>query len=469
MEERIFITDIENNPAVCFNTGLDPRSFARTKMSQSLIEPGYVVNPNGTHKVWKSAGVHETNGIMQVWGPLFSGKRLDLLINEISSLTQNNSSQIALQAVVLWIRAKMSLGDKHSAFNPGAAFMCFQSGNADYPKGTVFFAPEYLSNRCLFIEGSQLDRNNCPDLLGMDSTAFCTGVMLYTIFAAAHPYPSAEIYQDMREGVFLPPALAVPTLDEKLAELIQAALLIPVSGKKSSMSSIDIVTEILKILINSEGRVNTISSLYHTLTTEKTKQFEKEKKQFILKQNSIVKSRRFLTRNKVPIITASIIAVFASVVIFTMAANISQRPTTAGMSSENVVTAYYDAFSGLDHIYMEQIIQGADKTDLNAAISYTAILKTLQAYEHTPSMRIRQAKAWKDSGGELPAQDVFGVTDLTIEHLAGSEDDGLVVYRTSYHLWPLNESYSLNRSDTITLRLDRKRNWRITEILRIER
>ena len=467
--ERVFISDVENKPSVCFNTGLDPRSFARTKMSQSLIETGYVVNPNGSNKTWKPAGVYETNGIMQVWGPLFSGKRLDLLISEISSLAQNNSSQVALQAVVLWMRAKMSLGETRSACNPGASFICFKSGNENYPKGTVFFAPEYLSNRCLFIEGSQLDRNNCPDLLGMDATAFCAAVMLYTILAGTHPYPSADIFQDMREGVFLPVNLAVPALNEKLANLIQAALMLPVENKKVSMKAADIIMEILKILITGDGRIAAISSLYQALPADKTKKLEKEKKQFLFRQKLMVKSRRFMLQNKGSVILAAAVAVFAGIIVFSMTANATLRPTTAGMSPENVVRAYYDAFSGLNHIYMEAIINGADKTDVTAAISYTAILKTIQAYEMSSDMRIRQAQAWLDNGGELPESDVFGVTNLIIEHLAGIEDNGFVVYRTTYFLWPLNEKYSLNRSDVVTLRLDRKKNWRITEIIRTER
>ncbi|MCL2265039.1 MAG: hypothetical protein FWC22_03255 [Treponema sp.] len=468
--EHVFITEIENSPAVCYHTGLDPRSFARTKMSQSLIEQGYIVNPNGTNKVWKSSGVYETGGIMQVWGHLFNGKRLDLLIDDISSLTQNNASQVALQALVLWLRAKMALGETRSAFNPGAAFICFENGNENYPKGTVFFGPEYLSNRCLFYEGSQLDKYNCPDLHGMEATAFCTGVMLYKILAGVHPYPSAEIYQDMREGVVLPMRLAAPALNEKLSELINAALMLPDVNKKSAMSALDIITNILKILINNEGRIVSISSLFRALPVDKTKQLEKEKNRFSTRQNAAVKTRRFLVRNKIQIITGFVIAIFAGIITFSMTANASMRPSSAGMSAENVIYAYYHAFSTLDHIFMEALLQGADKTDLNAAISYTAILKTLQAYEMSATEQmVIPASVWKEQGRALPAPNVFGVTDLTLEYLAGGDADGLTVYRTTYLLWPLNENYSLSRSDTITLRLDRKRNWRITEILRTEK
>jgi hypothetical protein len=472
MQRRIQISDTDNSPVVTFNTGLDPRSFARTKMSQSLIEPGYIVSPNGSHKVWKAAGVRDTNNIMNVWGPLFNGKRLDLLIKETSSLSQNSASQVALQAIVLWIRAKMFLGETRSALNPGAAFICVENGNTENPKGSVFFSPEHLSSRCLFLEGSEidndsLDRFNCPDLLDMDAAAFCAGVMLYTILTGNHPYPSNEIYQDMREGVFLPVYLAAPGLDEKLSNLIQAALMLPVANKKASMSALDIITNLLKILINKENKITVVSALYKPITTERTKQFEKEKKMFVFKQNSIVKTRRFALRNKVQIIAATVFLFFAGFITFSMLAGLAQRPTTEGMHSDSVVFAYYNAFSSLDHIFMEAILWGADRTDLNAAISLTAIVKTRQAYEITFT-NVIPANVWRENNRELPAPDVFGVTDITLEHLAGYEDSSMMVYRTNYLLWPFNENFSLRRSDIITLNRDRRGNWRITEILRTE-
>ncbi len=59
--QRIYLSNIEEKQAICFDTGLDPRSFARTKMSQSLIECGYIVYPDGSREVWKPSSVNEVN------------------------------------------------------------------------------------------------------------------------------------------------------------------------------------------------------------------------------------------------------------------------------------------------------------------------------------------------------------------------------------------------------------------------
>jgi len=465
MELRVHISNVDNNPAMCFDTGLDPRSFARTKMSQSLIEPGYVVKADGSHDVWKAAGVNEINGSMRVYGPLFQGKRLDLLLDEINSESLGNKDKSALKkeainAIVAWIKAKMFLGETRSAFNPSASFAS--------PDGSVFFAPEYLSNRCLYLEGILQDTYNCPDLLGINASAFCAGLMLYKVFAGVHPYSGPEIYQDMREGVFLPANLAVPELNKELAELIQAALLLPVDKKHVSQknnvikSGIDILTKLLVILLSNEA-------LIAELPKERAEQIEKEKKGFITKQNIIVRTRRFAVSNKYLLIGIVIGLSFVLFLTFSTLKTISLRLTTQGMTSENVVGFYYDAFSSLNHELMEACVQNAGKTDIIAALNLMAVYKQRQVYEMAPKLAVIQAKNWRASGGELPAPDVFGVTDLTIEYIGGDENEGLIFYRANYKLWSPSENFARIRSDRLMLKRDKRKNWRIVEIERTEK
>ena len=465
MELRVYISNVDNNPAMCFDTGLDPRSFARTKMSQSLIEAGYVVKADGSHDVWKATGVNEIDGSMQVYGPMFQGKRLDLLLNEISFESLGNRDKSALKkeainAIVAWIKAKMFLGETRSVFNPSASFTS--------PDGSIFFAPEYLSNRCLYLEGILQDTYNCPDLLGMNASAFCAGLMLYKVFVGVHPYSGAEIYQDMREGVFLPVNLAVPELNNELAGFIQAALYLPVDKKRVSQkdnmlkSGIDILTKLLEFFTSNKP-------LTAELSKEKAEQIEKERKGFITRQNIIVKTRRFAVSNKYLLIGISVGLLFVLFLVFSTIKTISLRSTTQGMTSENVVGFYYDAFSSLNHELMEACVQNAGKADIIAALNLLAVYKQRQAYEMAPKLAVTQAKIWRASGGELPAPDVFGVTDLTIEYVGGDENEGLIFYRVNYNLWSPSDDFVRVRSDRLMLKRDRRNNWRIVEIERTEK
>jgi len=471
---HINISTVDGKTNISFDTGLDPRAFARTKMSQSLIETGIVSYPDGSCEIWKPAGVNESNGLMSVWGPLFDSQRLDTFLEKTAELSVQTASkqaaqQAALQAVTFWIRAKMLLGDRKSASNPGAAFIRCEDGKTPgQKKGAVFFAPEHLSNRCLLTEGSETDRYNCPDLTGMETAAFCAGLMLYLILAGVHPYPAATIYQDMREGIFLPPHLAAAGLNKKMSELIFAALLLPVEKRRTAKSGSDILAGFLEILTDSENMVTGVSSLFDTLTTEESARLEKERKQFMFRQKTIVKTRRFVIHNKYAVIGVSAVLLFALFIFFSTTKSYSRRPTTEGMASDTVITAYYDAFSSLNHVFMEACVMGAGKDDINVAVSLFAVSKAREAYEYRNANAIIPARAWKENGGELPAPNVFGVTDLNIEYLAGGEEDDMIIYRTEYLMWSPTDDYSVKRSDVITLRRDRRKNWRITEILRTE-
>ena len=490
--QHIYLSVVDGKPAVCFDSGLDPRSFARTKMSQSLIENGYIVRPDGSHEIWRASGVNEVDGQMRIWGPSFTGKRLDLLLNELNSPTLQ---QTAFQAVVFWLRAKMLLGDTHTTLDPGAVFVCMEddsTGDCAYPKGSVFFAPENLANRCLVVERTKysvrssggtaaakkrpsssveipvLDRYNCPDLTGMDAVAFCAGTVLYKILANAYPYPDdTTIFQDMREGVFLPPHLAISSLNKKFCELIQLALLLPAGKRRSNMSGIDIISEMLRELTENESQAVPVSSLFIQLSPEESMRIEKEKKRHLKIHNVFINSKRFTLLNKQTLIGAAVAFLFILFLVVSTTRSVLQRPTTEGMASDAVTMAYYEAFSSLNHVLMEACVQGAGKNDINAVMNLLAIDKTRQAYEMSTRSTYIPAKDWKESEGEHPAPDVFGITDLSIFHLDGREEDGLVVYRVNYLLWS-PEGYLIDRSDILSLTRNRQKNWRITEIVRVE-
>jgi len=294
--------------------------------------------------------------------------------------------------------------------------------------------------------------------------------MLYKILTGNHPYPSADIYQDMREGVFLPIHLAAPGLNAQLAELIQAALILPVEKKKtgSSKSGIDILTGIIEILTGKENKFVSVSSLFETISSDKAKHFENEKKNYLFRMNTIIKTKRYILNNKHVLIGIGIGIAFILFILFNTVINISGRLTTEGMSPDTVVTAYYDAFSSLNHPFMEACIKGADKRDINAVATFYAVLKQRQAYEGTKAPAIIQARVWRDTGGQLPAPNVFGVTDLKSDHIGGEEEEGVMVFQAEYNLWSPFDDFARHRVDILTLKRDSGKRWRIIELLRTE-
>lgn len=474
--QKIHICEENGKQALCFDTGLDQRSFARTKMSQSIIEPGYIVYPDGTHNEWKAANVDDINGSVRVSGKPFFGERLDNILSKADSNLQTaaaqKAAQEALEAVVYWIRAKLFLGDTLSAINPFASFVSLaEDQDAEFPKGSVFLGPENLSQRCLLQEGIEVDSFNCPDLTGMEAAAFCAAAMLYKVLIKNHPYPGikSNIYQDMREGVFVPPRLASPELNKKLGGLIDDALLLPVAGKKNPnpKSGSAILSGFLEILLHEKGEITKVSALFHTVSKEEESKITRERKWYVTRQNIVVKTKRFYFGNKPAVIGISIAVAFLIFVVASIASSRNDRMTTAGMTPSTVIKEYFEAFSTLNHTFMDTILMsGADRSDINTAVNLFAVSKLRQTHERTSTSAIVSARLWQELGRELPAPDVFGVTDLELTHLGGNEVDGVVVYRAEYLLWFPHEDIPSSRSDEITLQRGRNRNWRIADIHR---
>jgi len=459
---KINISEAEGNLALCFDTSLDARSFARTKLAQCITDPGFIVFPDGASKIWKASGVMEEGNTMKIYGPVFTGERLDALMDS----SESNARDKALQAIIIWIRAKLALGEVLSSNNPGAAFIAgFEETETENPKGSIFFAPETVSERCLFAEGLSINRFNCPDLQRMEAAAYCAGTLLYEVMTGARLFTvSDHIHQDMREGNYVPASLINPGLDEKIIELIETALSLPISKKKTTESGTAILNNILNSL-TAKGEEALVSSFARSLTEEEVARCAKEKGRYMKKKNVSLKANRFLLRNKPVLIGVLAGLVFITFVTVSMIKSRTGQPTTAGLSSQNVIVSYYEALSSLNHTFMEECILGADKSDVDMVINYFVVNKVKQAHERDFQASIIPARVWKDNGGELPAPNVFGVTDLSVEHMSGSERDISISYRINYTLWFPIEPFSSVRSDQMTL-TKKRGNWRITTIRR---
>jgi hypothetical protein len=270
----------------------------------------------------------------------------------------------------------------------------------------------------------------------------------------------------MREGVFLPPRLAGPGMDQKLAGLVEAGLLLPDADKRTRQNGTSVMGNMLDMLTGKGSETIAVSSFFHPLSDEEKTQLEKEKERFFKTKNVTVKTGRFVTRNKKLLLGITAGLLVAALSVQGAIKRRSELPTTKGMDSVEVVAMYYEAFDTLDHTVLEACLMGADKSDVSLLINFYVIDKTRQAYERA-GPTIISARDWKENGGELPAPDVFGVTDLAIEHLSGREDDGQIHYLARYTLWLPNGEGSVNRGDELTL-TRKKGNWRITEINRTQ-
>ena len=233
MIPRVYCFELNGQEVLGFDTGLNSQAFAQAKMAQFITQSGLIVHPSGKTEYWKAGGVCERNGTMVVWGPYFSGETLDRLFKDQIRRDE------ALNAVRFWLRAQTALEKEDLSFFPGAAGTLIVTGkqaNSVYSQGTILFPPERLIKRCLEAEGDEVifraQKWVHPDLKGEEAVVFSAAVMAYTVLSGDSPFLPREhsqkdgdtLRQDMREGVFTPPRLAIPGLEEKLAEVLYDAL-----------------------------------------------------------------------------------------------------------------------------------------------------------------------------------------------------------------------------------------------------
>jgi hypothetical protein len=535
-ERRVFLFNVEGRQALGFDTGLDSRSFAQAKLAGLITEPGLIVrlNTDGQKtEFWNASGVAETDNdagtgrpLMAVWGPPFEGERLDLILNDNVAGRQDR----ALAAVTAWIQAIAALGNPPAAVPLWPCAALIDDSNTD-GNTAVFFSPAGLAKRCLMtgetaFSGGEWYVNG--DLDGADATAFTAAAMLYRIFAGMPAFSGTDeivIHQDMREGNFLPVRLAAPGLDSRLAALIQRALTPPNVAAKSAAGQVKNNTapvaapkpdEFLAVLqrgtsvlsdrcagLQPARQTVPAASLFQPLDDAGRKLLEKEKDQYLKIQTATVKTKRFVARNTAIIFGCLAAVIAVALIAWSTVKSRADLPTTAGMSPEQVIESYYNAFGELDHQLMEACVTGkAGKGDITMVINLFVINRAKQAYDINSPPLVISAEEWLENGGGDVVSNVFGVTDLHKEQVTDNseqrrenreqkrENEGTegVRYSVDYTLWMPDQTdgdempeQAAGRGtfiympptayycrDYVTL-INKKGNWRISEIVREER
>jgi hypothetical protein len=469
LKKSIFTFELNGNEVLGFDTGLASRDFARSKMAQSVLQPGYIIYPDGNASIWKSEGVTPlgsgSDETVVVWGPLFTGEIL-------SELIKSDNKDKALDALRFWLKARIVLEEKFAkankiAFRGSSGALIINKENDLFPLGTVFFPPADLLK--LFIE-AEIELLH-PYLEETEEIAFCTGAMLYRIFCGASAFSGAstdEIQQNICEGNFLPPSLAMPTLDPEMSKLISRSI----GAKKAKGESAKRLApnEIMEFIGASASSSKRVSSWLRTLDDNETAKINAEKARYIKRNALTVKTRRFVTRNRI-IITTSIVALIIIAFIVRDVIKNRSEDITKGMSPVEVAMTYYNAFGELDHTVMENCVRGkAGKDDIDLAVNFFVITRMRQAYEIYSESFI-PVQRWLDEGSPVTDKVVFGITDLKISGF--SMNGGNAKLTAEYKLWaPIYDGEnsvqtieSNSHKDELDLALV-KGSWRIESIKR---
>jgi hypothetical protein len=291
----------------------------------------------------------------------------------------------------------------------------------------------------------------------------------------------------MREGIFLPPRLAVPGLDGALAALMENALAPAgrdgrrktaagsggpagydrgrTAGDREAVPFPGAFTAVL-----GPPGSKPPAAFVRPLPAAEAAGIEEEKRRYLKKRKVSVGARRFVIRN-----TALIAGIAAAVLILFLVARsvIAGRaglPDTGGMGAVEVTETYYRSIGALDHQMMEACVTGkAGKDDISMVTHFYVLSKVREAYE--PGFSVSPAQEWIDAGAPAEAPSVFGVSGLRVEKIR--EDSEEARFAAEFTLWvpeaagPGEAPVPLGRPcyDEITLTRV-KGNWRISAISR---
>jgi hypothetical protein len=463
--ERIIRFEVEGKTVLGFDTGLNAQAFAQAKLSQLITQTGLIVYPDGTTSIWKAEGVVEYGkagpgqGTMVVWGPDFSGERLDRLINAAlspdaagqgSGTSLKNGNETALDALRYWLQAQIAwismaqAGEDAPAPWPAGAIIALETGTVFFPPGRLarrVVEAETVWTEAVSNEASEVaatpgawrdgaERWTHPDLAGPEAVVFAAAAMFYRILSGVPPYPSQDVdvvRSDIREEVVIPPRLMAPGIEEYPAGLILRALS-PIATREKRPE----LEEMSRLL--GKPASGGIEHYFHPLSDEEKAAIEAEREQFNKAKSAKVKTRRFIRRNTAILMGTAVILLVVGLVTGSLIKGRLDLPNTRGMSPQEVVETYYNAFAPMDHTLMEAcVINKAGKGDINMVTNLFVISKVRQAYEM--SVSAIPAQEWLDSGAAPTEFTVFGVTGLRLDGEDTDEGDGEVRYRAAYTLW----------------------------------
>lgn len=159
--------------------------------------------------------------------------------------------------------------------------------------------------------------------------------------------------------------------------------------------------------------------------------------------------REFLRTNWQKLVVIVLAVALAGTVPGTIVRNRMQPRATAGMSSTDVVAAYYQSINRLDHSTMEDaVVDDAGRDTIRTVINLYVMSRMRLAVESTTGLV--DAEAWRTSGSTaLPAgQAPYGIAGLEVRPTY--EDNQQAEYLVRYEKWTPVKISGPNQTDAGT-------------------
>ena len=412
----------------CLTTGMEPRTFAHSTVTDSLRDQGFRISADGTVQpfylnetisFFDSEKAHEEIGIVlpvRDATPLIS----------IAAAEHKSPSEAAAALRTVYrllntlVHAVKAGTISESLFHAiMSAPLCLLTEAA---MQELIVLPPRLVQRCITGEARTAlyygylwmhpDRDQAPL---PDAADFLFAALGYACITATQPFSAAvdpfdniirkgaagstavvnadtidQLVQNIRDGAFVPIDVYCPAVTANLAALINGGLTIGKTQQRIHPPQYEQLCtycdETLPIFTdaNSDGDHSDLSGQSTELFVSRAAANlqQPELSAFIGKARKRITRRRFLLKNMGKIITAAAVCVMLTAAAFALVLHIRRPPKTAGLSPEAVVRGFYNAVESLD----QEILSAYTKN--KAGVEYEGLLvhlfvtaKIREAYE----------------------------------------------------------------------------------------
>lgn len=453
------IVSIKDNKLL-LNSGVTESNFGRMSYGELLQESGLLavsdLNEKGNYNFAFDPWYFDDVISLEVENcderKVFYSGNIPLEASSFSDLTNCNFDD---SFAVVSAMTQIAIQNEKWPENGGGGTLIFKNDK----KIAILFLPQNLfsySVQALSLEDQGIEQNlwKNVNLHELDSICFTRSTIVYKLLTGKFPYPDYRAVNrnaDILDSKFTPVDFYIPSLSEDLKK----ALNIPLSlnskildqiakGKKSAMEFKSNADFSLRDLYSLKDSIPAL------LESVEKNAGNDQYQEWIKKQNKKIGVKRYVRRNRAFIIVIAIILVGVALLITDSVKSKLSNPTSIGLTAEETLEAYYQAFGKIDTTVIDTFATGKGTKDYTKIISQCFVISK-QRESVDPNMALMTP-----AGYLLYATDaknanyagLFGITDLRID---GKPQDMITnVKKRNQKPVPLTEEKGVTLKDGMT-------------------
>ena len=457
------IVSIENDKII-LSTSLHSDAFGRTQYTQEIDEAGFVATvplhtddcDGVTFDRWKFDGTQtDTDDIAAYVGKSFgAGKTLYEIFESGDAEKIKQAAWATCSALTSALSQKIPM----DAVGAEGIVVSLQEDCA-----TVQFMPAQLFDRsALNTRGDYADFQGFfirKGVVGAESLLFTRAVIAYRALCGTLPFSERDLSKrqaDIFDANFTPSYMLVNGLDAHLISAIDCGLQVsaelkPLPGERRFVNEKDVAKR--KKIISAAERFS-LSTFKAELESSSRKpeisesDFSARREQFLKKQKTTVRRRRFLRRNHNRIIVGAVAVILGAWAVISFHRGNQQLATTKGLTSWQTTQALYATIHRSNVPHLQEIAKGKKMKNLRQIVSGFYVTNRSRFTMNQDEATVSPAE-WLFLKNKTNFW-MYGLTQLAID---GTEADENFAYPTrGDHPQPLTEEngVTLRRSQTVS-------------------